>query len=227
MSAGALSRDLDSGGIAAWVRARPIAVAARRGRDARAILVLGVGSRLGQDRNRRGRRRDPVEDARARHRRHLVAGDRGDRLGAAVAARPHVDGRRLRPGDRRRDIPGAAPQSAGRSLRARDGVRCRARSRDRRAPADPSGGHRVRPPAWLRLRRRADLRVAGLPSRRDRWARRPHSPAAHRLRGRLRARRHADDGDVRVGRGAASDLLVPTRGPRRERRGCDCSSRRR
>jgi iron complex transport system permease protein len=43
MSAGALSRDLDSGGIAAWVRTRPIAVALVALVALVAILVLGVG----------------------------------------------------------------------------------------------------------------------------------------------------------------------------------------
>ena len=43
MSAGALSRDLESGGIAAWVRARPIAVGLAAGVSLAAILVLGVG----------------------------------------------------------------------------------------------------------------------------------------------------------------------------------------
>jgi iron complex transport system permease protein len=43
MSAGALSRDLDSGGIAAWVRARPIAVGLAAGVSLVAILILGVG----------------------------------------------------------------------------------------------------------------------------------------------------------------------------------------
>ena len=43
MSAGALSRDLDSGGIAAWVRARPLAVGLVALVALVAILVLGVG----------------------------------------------------------------------------------------------------------------------------------------------------------------------------------------
>ncbi len=43
MSAGALSRDLDSSGYAAWVRSRPLAVGLVAGGSLVAILVLGVG----------------------------------------------------------------------------------------------------------------------------------------------------------------------------------------
>ena len=43
MSAGALSRDLDSGGFAAWVRSRPLTVGLVAGASLLAILVLGVG----------------------------------------------------------------------------------------------------------------------------------------------------------------------------------------
>jgi iron complex transport system permease protein len=43
MSAGALSRDLGAGGIAAWVRSRPLAVGLVAGMSLVAILVLGVG----------------------------------------------------------------------------------------------------------------------------------------------------------------------------------------
>jgi cobalamin transport system permease protein len=43
MSAGALSRDLQSGGIAAWVRSRPLAVGLVAGVSLVVILILGVG----------------------------------------------------------------------------------------------------------------------------------------------------------------------------------------
>jgi iron complex transport system permease protein len=43
MSAGALSRDLASGGIAAWVRSRPLAVGLVAGLSLVVILILGVG----------------------------------------------------------------------------------------------------------------------------------------------------------------------------------------
>ena len=138
MAAGALAPDLGSGGVAAWVRGRPVVVGLV------AAVVLLVCDRPG--------RRARVRPDRSRLRRIGVIlwrtlglrigldwtrGERGDRLGPAPAARPDRDGHRVRARGRRRHVPGPAPQPAGRPVRAGHRVGRGARGGGRRPDPDP------------------------------------------------------------------------------------------
>ena len=135
--------------------------------------------------------------------------------------------RRGRAGRGRGHIPGHRAQPAGRPVRARDVVGRGAR-RGHRDPA--AGRHRrrpVRPGQRAGVRRRARCRVRSCSASAAWRVGRADPAAADRLRRRVDPRRAADDGDVRVRREPASDLLVPARWPRRRVVGAARWSRRR
>ena len=216
MAAGALAPDLDSGGVAAWVRGRPVVV----GLVAAVVLLASrssLASGSGPSRSaRRDDRRDPVADAR--------------RCGSAWTGAPATEAiiwdLRL-PRVLTAMVIGAGLAVAGATFQGLlrnpladpyvlgHRVGRGARGGDRGPDPGPDRARRVRPPARPRLRRRPAVRRRRLPARRFRWRRRADPPAAHRLRRRVRAGGAPDDGDVRLGRRPAPDLLVPARRTRR------------